>query len=253
MERQQKKQAKDVATLRTNKAMYGHTNIVLVYACLVLVSVHPLVAQKKNFEFSADRTSANLAEGSEETILEGNAKVNADDILIETEKIALYGDEFQFAEIPSRFIATDLKNDFSIEGDSLFFDREKKLLRAQGNVLFIDTSNDLSIRAGFIESRNDGEFLIIQLGVRIVKSDELSARCDFLTYYRESELLEMGGAPYALWNDDEYQAEQIILNLQTDEVKLKGSVTGSISTESEPETASTESEQENIISQGEQE
>jgi lipopolysaccharide assembly outer membrane protein LptD (OstA) len=75
-----------------------------------------------------------------------------------------------------------LKNDFSLKGNKLLYDRTKKLLRAEGNIVMKDNKNDVGIRAHFLESKNDGEFMIVQLGVRITKSDDLSARTEFLTY-----------------------------------------------------------------------
>lgn len=187
-------------------------------------------AERKIFTFSADYTSAKLAEGKEYTVLRGNAIVEADDVQITAGEIKLYGDNFQFAEVSETFSALDLKNDFSLEGDSLFYDRTEKLLRAEGNIIMKDAKNDVVIRSHFLESKNDGDFMVVQLGVRIVKKEELSARTEFLTYYRKTEILEMTGFPYALWKDDEYKADRISINLDNDEVTLEGKVQGFIST-----------------------
>jgi lipopolysaccharide export system protein LptA len=40
----------------------------------------------------------------------------------------------------------------------------------------------------------------------------------------------MTGFPYALWKEDEYRADRISINLDTDEVILEGKVQGFIST-----------------------
>ncbi len=200
-------------------------SFVLVASCVTLFSV-----ERKIFTFSADSTSANLAEGKEFTLLRGDAKVTADDVLIEAGEIKLYGDDFQFAEVDDNFKAVDLKNDFSLEGDKLFYDRKLKLLRAEGNVIMRDNKNDLVLRARFLESKEDGKFMITQLGVTITKKKELSARSEFLTYYRDTEILDLTGFPYALWNDDEYSADRVSINLNTDEVLLDGGVRGTIST-----------------------
>ncbi len=220
-----------VHSFRDIKVVRLFVSIILVVACITLFS-----AERKVFTFSADSTSANLAEGKEFTLLRGDAKVTADDVLIEAGEIKLYGDDFQFAEVDNNFKAVDLKNDFSLEGDKLFYDRKLKLLRAEGNVIMRDNKNDLVLRARFLESKEDGKFMITQLGVTITKKKELSARSEFLTYYRDTEILDLTGFPYALWNDDEYSADRVSINLNTDEVLLDGGVRGTISTQvKEPE------------------
>ncbi len=212
-------------------------------ACVVALSFFMYThthAERKVFTFSANSTSANLAEGKEFTKLSGNAEVTADDVRIRADEIELYGDDFQFAEVSGRFEAYDIKNDFVLEGNSLFYDRQEKLLRAEGNIIMKDNKNDLIIRASFLESKEDGKFMVVQLGVRMTKKDELSARSEFVTYYRETDEIEMSGFPYALWKDDEYSANRITINLETDEVQLSGKVTGSISTKAEDEETEAE-------------
>ena len=227
--------------------------IKIFYIIFCTISITHTYAERKIFTFSADSTTANLAEGKEFTILTGNAEVTADDVLITAGEIKLYGDDFQFAEVGGRFKALDLKNDFSLEGDILFYDRQVKLLRAEGNVIMKDNQNDVVVRARFLESKEDGKFMVVQLGVKITKKEELSARSEFLTYYRETEILELSGFPYALWKDDEYSAERISINLDSDEVNLEGKVRGTISTRDEEEdkenTEETEATEENITPQ----
>ncbi len=198
-------------------------------------------AQRKVFTFSADTTTASLAKGEEFTLLSGNAKVIVDDVKITAQEIKLYGDDFQYAEVTGNFTAYDQKNKFSLSGISLLYDRQRKLLRSRGNIKMKDEKNDVVIRAGFLESKEDGRFMIVQLGVRITKKDELSARSEFLTYYRDTEELQMSGFPYALWKDDEYRANRITINLDTDSVILEGKVSGSISTVESGADSSSES------------
>lgn len=223
---------------RKNFFLFSHAHLCIF--CVFLLVSTALYAERKIFTFSADSTTANLAEGKEFTLLSGNAEVTADEVLISAGEIKLYGDDFQFAEVANRFKALDLKNDFSLEGDKLFYDRQEKLLRAEGNVIMKDNQNDVVIRARFLESKDDGKFMVVQLGVKITKKEELSARSEFLTYYRETEELEMTGFPYALWKDDEYSAERVSINLDTDEVHLEGKVRGTISTQEEPEEQTAE-------------
>lgn len=196
-------------------------------------------AERKVFTFSADSTSASLAEGKEFTRLSGSAEVTADDVRIRAENIMLYGDGFQFAEVTGRFSAYDMKNDFSLEGNSLLYDREEKVLRAEGNIVMRDNKNDVVIRANFLESKDDGKFMVVQLGVRITQKEDLSARSEFVTYYRETDELQMTGFPYALYKGDEYSADRISINLTTDAVELAGAVSGVISTQSAEAAAET--------------
>ena len=75
---------------------------------------------------------------------------------------------------------------------------------------------------------------IIQIGVRILKED-MASRSEFARFKREEEILELSGLPFVFWKGDEYRAARIIINLDTDEIRLEGEVRGTVTTEEDEE------------------
>jgi lipopolysaccharide export system protein LptA len=186
------------------------------------------------FSFSGDRTEVTLAEGRERTLLEGNARVVSNDVTLEADEIELSGTDFRFAELRGGVQVTDVARDLIITAADLSFDRETENSRARGDVMVEDNGNDLLLKGGYLESRDGGDLLFVQVAVRVLR-DDLTARAQFLRYRREDEVLELSGFPVVYWKGDEYRASRIVLNLETEEIELQGRVEGEIEVESADE------------------
>ena len=194
----------------------------LALACLVAAT-----AVADTFSFSGDRTEVVLAEGRERTLLEGNARVVSNDITLEAGQIELSGTDFRYAEMRGEVRVTDSVRDLVITAGDLSFDRQTENSRARGAVMVEDNGNDLLLKGGYLETRNGGDLLFVQVAVRVLR-DDLTARAQFLRYRREDEVLELSGFPVVFWKGDEYRASRIILNLDTEEIELQGRVEGAI-------------------------
>ncbi len=186
------------------------------------------------FEFSGDRTSIVLAEGREQTVLSGNATVTSDEVTLRADEIELSGDDFRYADTRGSVRVVDAGRDLTIEAESLLFDRDSEDSRAEGEVVVEDGANDLIVKGGYLETREGGDLIIMQSGVRVLQ-DDLTARAQFLRYRRESEVLELSGFPVVYWKGDEYRATRIVLNLDTEEIELQGRVEGEVVIDEEPD------------------
>ncbi|TVR67973.1 MAG: organic solvent tolerance protein OstA [Spirochaetaceae bacterium] len=187
----------------------------------------PPPASADSFRFSGDRTEIVLAEGRERTLLRGNARVISSEITLEAEEIELFGTDFRYAVTRGRVRVTDAARDMTITADTLRFDRETENSRATGNVTVEDRANDLVLKGGYLETREGGDLLFVQIAVRVLQ-DDLTARAQFLRYRRLEEILELSGFPVVYWKGDQYRATRIILNLDTEEIEMQGQVEGSI-------------------------
>ncbi len=194
---------------------------------LFVLTLLAVGAAADTFSFSGDRTEVVLAEGRERTLLTGNAVVESDDVLIRADSIELYGDDFRYAQCSGGVYAETHTNGVMVTADSFFYDRETDTSRAEGDVAVDDPENELVVKAGYLESRDDGNILQAQISVRVFQ-DDLTARAQFLRYRREEDTLELSGFPVVYWKGDEYRATRIVLNLETEEIELQGRVQGSI-------------------------
>ncbi len=210
--------------------------LVLVPVLFIVLSAlgAPGLFGAEDFTFSSDRMSTIIAKGRERTLLSGNARIVSDTTEITAEEIELFGDESRYALCYGNVTVIDDEKGIKLTCDELFYDREIDLSRIDGYSEMIDQKNEIVVKGGFLEHFGDDDITIVQIGVRILK-EEMACRSEFARYKREEDLLELSGMPYVYWKGDEYRASRIIINLDTDEIRLEGEVTGTITTEDEEE------------------
>lgn len=214
-----------------------------VLLCAVLwLPIADTTIRADSFRFSGDRTEIVLAEGRERTLLRGNARVVSSDVTLEAEEIELSGTDFRYAVTRGGVRVVDAARDLIITADTLRFDRETENSRASGNVTVEDRANDLIVKGGYLETREGGDLLFMQIAVRVLQ-DDLTARAQFLRYRRLEEVLELSGFPVVYWKGDQYRATRIILNLDTEEIEMQGRVEGSVFVERESDEESDEEDE----------
>jgi lipopolysaccharide export system protein LptA len=69
---------------------------------------------------------------------------------------------------------------------------------------------------------------ILQISVRLFK-DDMVCRSEYAVYDRKEKLLDLTGFPIVYKKDDEFNADRIRVDLDTDDVMMEGSVSGTIS------------------------
>ncbi|MFO7849991.1 MAG: LPS export ABC transporter periplasmic protein LptC [Spirochaetia bacterium] len=189
-----------------------------------------------SFSFSGDSTSIEMSEGSRRTILSGNARISSDDIHITADTIEMYGEDFHLVRCEGNVETEDSKRGIELSSEKLFYDREKDILRVEGYNEMIDFTNELVAKSGYLEYRGEEDTTVFQIGVRILKATEdtkMVSRSEFGRYNRENSQLTLSGMPVVRWEEDTYRATRIIINLESDEIRLEGDVEGEITSEKE--------------------
>jgi ABC-type multidrug transport system fused ATPase/permease subunit len=74
------------------------------------------------------------------------------------------------------------------------------------------------------------------VAVRILK-DKLACRAEYALYRRKDNELELTGSPSAYKDGDEYKATRILVNTDTEDIRLEGEVSGSVSDKAAPDKA----------------
>ena len=209
----------------------------LIYLPALLFSQEAEPAEEESddsFSFSSNRTEAILAKGKEHTILQGNAVIITNNREIRADRIDIYGEDFDLAVCSGNITVIDSKNDTTLICEDLRFNRETEVVIVEGYSEMEDRKNELIAKSGFIEDKSQEEFTILQIGVRILKisdGETMSCRSEYAGYDRKNNILELTGMPRVYWKGDTYEAARIIVNLDTDEIKLEGNVSGSITSE----------------------
>jgi lipopolysaccharide export system protein LptA len=179
------------------------------------------------FTFKADRMSGGRASGKEITVLSGNAEVRSDNLLLRADRIELQGSNNQFIDCTGNVWGREEEKDIMFQSDRLRYDRELKIARLEGNSTLEDKKNEIVARGRFIEYDDQAEFAVFQIAVRLFK-ESMVCRSEYAFYRRTEKLLDLSGFPVVYKKDDEFRADQIQVDLETDDVIMVGSVSGSI-------------------------
>jgi len=179
------------------------------------------------FSFRADRMSGGMATGREITVLMGNAEVRSNNLLLRADRIEIHGSDNRFIDCIGNVSGYDEEREIFFRTDRLRYDRTLGIARLEGNSTLEDRRNELVARARFIEYDEENEIAILQISVRLFK-DNLVCRSEHAMYNRAEQFLELSGFPLVYKNDDEFQADRIRVDLETDDVFMEGDVRGSL-------------------------
>ena len=179
------------------------------------------------FSFRADRMSGGKATGREITVLTGNAEVRSDKLLLQAERIEIQGSDNRFIDCSGNVRGLEEEKNIFFQTDRLRYDRTLKIARLEGNSTLEDRKNEIVVRARFIEYNDKEEIAIFQISVRLFK-DNLVCRSEYAIYNRIEKTLALSGFPVVYKKDDEFRADRIRVDLNTDDVIMEGDVKGSI-------------------------
>jgi lipopolysaccharide export system protein LptA len=200
-----------------------------VFFCFILAlqSAASHNAAADVFTFRADRMSGTKAIGKETTILIGNAEVRSDNLLLKANRIEIQGDNNQFIDCFGGVWGMEEEKDILFFTDRLRYDRKLKIARLEGNSTLEDRKNEIVAKGNYIEYDDRAEVTVLQISVRLFK-DEMVCRSEYAVYRRNEKLLDLSGFPVVFKKDDEFRADRIRVDLDTDDVTMEGAVSGTI-------------------------
>jgi len=191
----------------------------------LIFGLHSLAAS--TFTFKADRMSGSRAMGRETTILIGNAEVRSDNLVLRADRIEIQGDDNRYIECIGNVWGHEEDKNILFFTDRLRYDRRLKIARLEGNSSLEDRENEIVARGRFIEYDDQNEIAVFQVSVRLFK-DDMVCRAEYAVYNRREKLLDLSGFPVVYKNEDEFRADKIRVDLDTDDVIMEGSVSGTI-------------------------
>jgi lipopolysaccharide export system protein LptA len=207
--------------MRTTMMIYK----ILTLTIFILIGFQSVSAN--TFSFRADRMSGSRATGRETTILIGNAEVRSDNLVLRADRIEIQGDDNRFIECIGNVWGHEEDKNILFFTDRLRYDRRLKIARMEGNSTLEDRQNEIVARARFIEYDDENEIAIFQISVRLFK-DDMVCRAEHAVYRRREKLLDLSGFPVVFKDEDEFRADRIRVDLETDDVIMEGSVSGTI-------------------------
>ncbi len=181
----------------------------------------------ETIHFSGDSLVAKTSENSEYTSLDGNAEVKTDDLEIQADFIEISGKDFRFITASGRVSGKNLTSNFSFSCERLHYDRITKVALLESAVELHDIENDVQINAQSIEYNQKTDIATMQIEVRLTSKDSICTSA-LAIYNKAQQRVVLSGSPKIERNKDIFQAQEIILDIQTEEIKLDGKIRGSI-------------------------
>jgi lipopolysaccharide export system protein LptA len=194
--------------------------LILFFSCF-------LFTYADTFTFHAEKMSGTKVLGKESTILTGGAQVRSDNLILHAERIEIEGDDNQFIDCSGNVWGIEEEKNILFFTDRLRYDRKLKIARLEGNSTLEDRKNEVVARGRFIEYDDKNEIAIFQISIRLFKND-MVCRSEYAIYHRKEKLLDLTGFPVVFKKDDEFRADKIRVDLNTDDVTMEGSVSGTI-------------------------
>ncbi|MDC7222400.1 MAG: LptA/OstA family protein [Spirochaetales bacterium] len=207
-----------------------------IRACLflLLTAILPLAAE--SYTFSGDSSFSVMRKGEEITSIEGNVVILSESKEITADRIAISGMDNPEFSGEGDVSVTDLERSLDLKAQEFTYSSARSLLRAKGDVRMEDRENDLFIRCQLLTVLEEKDQVVMEIGVRLFK-DDIICRSQYALYIREENLLELTGFPVVYKGDDQYKADRIRVNLETDEIIMTGRIEGSLLTSGEAEAS----------------
>ncbi|MDR1468047.1 MAG: LptA/OstA family protein [Spirochaetaceae bacterium] len=177
------------------------------------------------FTFRADKMAGGKATGREAMVLTGNAQVKSDSIVLKAERIELRGADNDIVECYGNVTGYEEEKDIHFRADNLLYDRKTKVAKLTGNATLEDKKNEIVAHGRYIEYDDDKEIAIFQISVRLFRK-KMVCRSEYAIYRRLEEILDLSGFPIVYKESDEFRADKIRVDLDTDDVIMTGAISG---------------------------
>lgn len=195
----------------------------------------------ENISFSANSMKGTVGNNSDTTELIGDAFVLTETMEIAANSIKMSGKDFRYIEAQGSVKGKNLQSKMEFSCDKLKYDRETKIAELKDNVSLTDTQNDVSAKAQMIEYNQDSEIAIMQIDVELKQKDNTCTGA-YAIYRKTDKMLELSGNAQIKQKSDTFRAQEISLNMDTQEISLDGRVKGSITDERKTEDTVVEEE-----------
>lgn len=194
------------------------------------IGAETTATETTTISFSADYMSGSTAKKNEITSLVGNAEVTIGELNIKAQEIELSGDDYRYIKAYGSVEGVDKEHEFSFNSDILHYDRKTEIAVFQGEAQFNDQKNEVEAKAQIISYNKKLEIALFQVDVSLIRK-KISCTANHALYNRKNSMLDLTGNPLVIRNDDEFKANRIKVNLDTEYITLEGRVSGKVAEE----------------------
>ena len=225
--------------------MLNRKKLTTILISLILMSMAAGGLFAENITFSASRMTGQAGNSNTTTTLSGNAYIKTESMEIQADEVSLSGDNYRYIKAAGNISGKNLEAHMDFTCDSLEYDRTTKIALLKGNVKLDDKDNDVRAEAQIIEYNQENEIAVLQIQIRLTQKENVCSG-SYAIYYKNTQLLELSGNAQVKQKDDTFRAQNITLDMNTQDITLGGNVKGKVTetkeSEEKPETAGAEKE-----------
>ena len=185
------------------------------------------IITSEEITFSADSMTGTAGSKTDTTVLSGDASVKTDSMEIKADSIELSGEDFRYITAEGNISGSLTESQMDFTCGKLTYDRKTEIARLEDSVHLVDKANDVTANAQFIEYNQKKETAIMQIEITLKQKDNTCTSA-FAIYKKAEQLLEMSGNPKIIQGEDSFRAQEITLNLDSQEITLDGRVRGTV-------------------------
>jgi len=222
--------------MKTNSICQHHAancaRLIRLNAAIMLLFAFALNIGAETWRFSADEVTSVQKENSSKTVLDGKAQMESERMAIIASHLEMEGADYNRISGEGAVSLTDKERGITVTSGRFFYDRSTKIVGFREMVRLVDEKEGIIIRCESLDLYEEEELLILRIAVRLIQDDTI-CRGESATYWRDDDILEITGQPVVWRKGDEYRADRIRVNLDSDEITLAGAVAGAFTTESD--------------------
>ena len=181
----------------------------------------------EEISFKADKMTGTAGNNNDTTTLIGNAFVKTKDMEITADRITLSGKDFRLIKAEGKVSAKNTETETDFECGKLTFDRETETATLQDNVKLNDKKNEVSAKAQMLEYRQKTETVLLQIDIELKQKNNVCTGA-YAIYHKNEQMLELSGSPKIVQGQDTFKAQEITLDMNSQEITLSGRVQGSV-------------------------
>ncbi|HAH63018.1 MAG TPA: organic solvent tolerance protein OstA [Treponema sp.] len=197
---------------------------VVLFAAVLTLSVP---ASAERITFYADNMSGTAGSTSDTTKLDGNAYVRTASMEIAADSITMSGKNFRYIDAVGNIDGKNLDTKMEFKCSRMSYDRETKIATLKDDVHLDDTENNVSADAQIIEYNQNTDTAVLQIDITLKQKDNVCNGA-YAVYRKKAQMLELSGNSQIKQGEDTFRAQEITLNLDTQEITLDGRVKGSV-------------------------
>lgn len=202
------------------------------FLSLIIFSILPVFAEK--IIFSANKMTGQAGNSNTNTALSGNAYIKTESMEIQADEVELSGDNYRYIKASGNISGKNLEAHMEFSCDSLEYDRTTKIALLKGNVKLDDKDNEVRAEAQIIEYNQDTEIAVLQIQINLTQKDNVCSG-SYAIYYKTAQLLEISGNAQVKQKEDVFRAQNITLDMNTQDITLGGNVKGKVTETKQPE------------------